>query len=187
MNIHFELLPGSFRTEHDTYTNKTILIDNYVVHLRRGFDDTIAATKEYISVEKQTSVRVPTTEVMLSKNQGKEFIDNTVGVLKPIFDFYTERFKDVNITLFNIRMVYIHIVLDELLNEENTWKTMLPYTRISKLTKYGVHLRNFIEDILRYMVQEYKDLKLDITGMELYKISPHVFVHTTREFTSLRG
>ena len=182
MNIQFELLPGSFRSEHNSYGNKTIFIDNYVVHMKRGFDDTIAATKEYMKADKKTSVRLTTTQTMLENPRAKEFIDNTTGVLKPIFDFYLERFKDVNITLFNISMVSIHIVLDELTDDEKTWKSMLPYTRISKLTKYGLHLRNFVEDILHYMIKEYVDLKLDITGMDLYKISPHVFVHTNNEF-----
>ena len=186
MNIQFELLPGSFRTEHNSYGNKTIFIDNYVVHLKYGFDTLISATKEYIKADKDDEARKTatktTTEVMISKSQATEFIDNVVGVMKPVFDFYAERFKDVNITLFNIRIVSIHIVLDELMGEEKSWKSMLPYTRISQLTKYGIYLRNFIEDILHYMVKEYVGLKLDITGMDLYKISTHVSVHTNNEF-----
>jgi len=184
MNTHLELLPGSFRTEHPSRWNKNITIDNYVVHLRSGFDTVISATKEYIKAEKRTEARKTTTETLLLNAPAitRSFINTAISALKPIFEFYIQRFKDVNITLFNIRMVYINVVLDELMGEDTTWKSMIPYTRISKLTKYGLHMRNFIDDILHYMVKEYVDLKLDVAGMDLYKISPHTIVHTKTDF-----
>jgi hypothetical protein len=184
MSIQIELLPGLFRTEHFTWGKKTIIIDNYSSHLKRGFSDVITATKEYIKYDNhvENKSHTTTTAVMLHQSVATDFIQAVISAFTPIFDFYKKRLKDANITLFNIRMVTIHVVLDELFGEEDTWKAMLPYTRISKLTKYGIHLRNFIEDILRYMVAQHTDLKLDIAGMDLYKISTHILVHTNNDF-----
>jgi len=183
MNVQFELLPGSFRSEHKSYGSKSIRIDNYVIHLKSGFENVLKATKSYIKEDCRAEHRnsITITEVMLSKSIATEFINTVMDVVKPIFDFYSERFKDVNITLFNIRMVSLNIILDELLGQDDSWKNMIPYTNISKLTKYGIHIRNFIDDILRYMFKEYQDLKLDIIGMDLYKFSPHVLIHTCND------
>lgn len=184
MSIQIELLPGLFKTEHFTWGKKSIIIDNFSSHLKDGFSDVITATKEYIKADQKNENRsqTTTTEIMLKQSVATDFINKVIVAFTPIFDFYMNRLKDVNISLFNIRMVTIHIVLDELLGEESTWKAMLPYTRISKLTKYGIHLRNFINDILHYMVVKYKELKLEIAGMDLYKISTHILIHTNNEY-----
>lgn len=159
--MQVSLLQGFYRTEHQVVgiiPNRKI--DNYVVRISTGFDPLIDATK---------SVETPL----------KYAVKQTIAkCLSPIIEFYCEYLKNANCGLYGQRRVAVHFILEELVGKCSLWRTMIPYTKISKLSKWGVPMRDFIYDILYKMIIGRNELAYSVAGMELYKVFVSVHIHT---------
>ena len=150
----------------DSIINVLSTADNYVFDVR-GFHELIRAAKNYKFVDVShpkpllDNNRITTVEtimheldhtVMKTTSQiTKDVIAKCIAAFRPIINRYAEQLKDVSIAFFHEQRVHFNLVLAEILND-SVLKLCIPYTRISKLFKYADWIREFINDILQYMI-----------------------------------
>jgi hypothetical protein len=139
--------------------------DNYVLDVR-GFNKLVSAAKNYKFVdtflnnsfvnEEKTTVEFIINETDKEINASttentKDIIIKCMDAFRPVIDEYAALLKNVSVEFFQEQHVDFNLVLSEMLND-SILKLCLPFTRMSKLFKYNDWIRDFINDILKYMI-----------------------------------
>lgn len=157
--------------ETDSIFKGTKPYENYVLDVR-GFHVLVNVAKNYRFVdvffnntllnERKTTVEFIMNESNKNVNSYtkplvRDVIIQCMDAFRPVIDEYAAQLRNVRVEFFKEQYVVFNLVLAEML-KDSLLKICIPYTRMAKLFKYTDYIRDFINDILKYMISSRPEL-----------------------------